>query len=456
MTSGAPPILRRSASHLAIMRLVLGYTEAAMNRISRRTLILSALLAAPLAAQVLPRVPPEKAGFSSDRLARIDALVEHHIAAGDLAGAVTLIARHGKIVHLGVHGMADREAGRPMKEDTIFRIASMTKPITSVAAMMLYEEGKFLLSDPVAKYLPEFAHMTVLPPGAPPGSTPVPAKRPITIRHLLTHTAGFTYHWNPRIGPLYNAYGIPHGLGPTPYTLAEAMKLLAKIPLVNHPGEQWEYGLSIDVLGRLVEVASGMSLDEFFRRRIFEPLGMKDTYFYLPPEKTARLAAVYGKNKDGKLVRVEDEDVRAGEASGSTDYPYAGPKKYFSGGGGLCATALDYARFAQMILNKGRLGDARLLSPKTVEFMTMDHLGHIVKNPPLAFGLGFAIDTSERGFTELTSEGTHGWGGFWYTEFFISPETDMIGVFMAQLYPDGGLEVKQKLKVLAHQAIIEE
>ncbi len=426
-----------------------------MKRISCRALILLFLVLAPAAAQVLPRVPPEKAGFSPDRLARIDALVERHISAGDLAGAVTLIARHGRIAHLGVYGMADREAGRPMKEDTIFRIASMTKPITSVAVMMLYEEGKFLLSDPVSNYLPEFAHMKVLPPDAPRGSTPVPAKRPITIRHLLTHTAGFTYHWNPRIGPLYNAYGIPHGLGPTPYTLAEAMKLLAKIPLVNHPGEQWEYGLSIDVLGRLVEVTSRMSLDEFFRRRIFEPLGMKDTHFYLPEEKVARLAAVYGKDKEGKLVRVNDEEVRAGEASGSTDYPYAGPKKYFSGGGGLSSTALDYARFAQMILDKGRLGSVRLLSPKTVELMTMDHLGHIVKDPPLAFGLGFYIDTTERGFTELTSEGTHGWGGFWYTEFFISPETDMIGVFLAQVYPSNGLTVKQKLKVLAHQALVE-
>ncbi|HFB98181.1 MAG TPA: class A beta-lactamase-related serine hydrolase [Bryobacterales bacterium] len=427
-----------------------------MKRNRCRLLLIALVVSISAAAQVLPRVEPEKVGLSSERLARIDSLVEQHISQGDLAGAVTLIARHGKIVHLGVYGMADREAGRPMKEDTIFRIASMTKPITSVAVMMLYEEGRFLLSDPISKYLPEFAHMTVLPPGAPRGSTPIPAKRPITIRHLLTHTAGFTYHWNPRIGPLYNAYGIPHGLGPTPYTLAEAMKLLAKIPLVNHPGEQWEYGLSIDVLGRLVEVTSGMSLDEFFRQRIFEPLGMKDTYFYLPEEKVARLAAVYGKNEDGKLVRVKDENVRAGEASGSTDYPYAGPKKYFSGGGGLCSTALDYARFAQMILNKGRLGRARLLGPKTVELMTMDHLGHIVKDPPLAFGLGFAIDTTERGFTELTSEGTHGWGGFWYTEFFISPETDMIGVFMAQVYPSNGLTVKQKLKVLAHQAIIEE
>jgi len=427
-----------------------------MRRIAYCTFLVLAILLASAAAQILPRVQPEKVGLSSERLARIDALVESHIAKGDLAGAVTLVARHGKIAHLGVYGMADREADRPMKEDTIFRIASMTKPITSVAVMMLYEEGKFLLSDPVSKYLPEFAHMTVLPPGTPRGSTPVPAKRPITIRHLLTHTAGFTYHWNPRIGPLYNAYGIPHGLGPTPYTLAEAMKLLAKIPLVNHPGEQWEYGLSIDVLGRLVEVTSGMSLDEFLRRRIFDPLGMKDTHFYLPQEKVARLAAVYGKNKEGKLVRVKNDEVHAGEASGSTDYPYAGPKKYYSGGGGLCSTALDYARFAQMILNKGRLGDARLLGPKTVEFMTMDHLGHIVKDPPLAFGLGFAIDTTERGFTELTSEGAHGWGGFWYTEFFISPETDMIGVFMAQVYPSNGLTVKQKLKVLAHQAIVEE
>jgi CubicO group peptidase (beta-lactamase class C family) len=391
--------------------------------------------------------------MSAERLARIDALMKEHVEQKRIAGAVTLLARRGKLVHAGAYGMADIEGNHPMREDTIFRIASMTKPITSVAVMMLYEEGKFLLGDPISKYLPEFTHMTVLPADAPGGATPAPAKRPITIRHLLTHTSGLTYHWHPRIGRLLTDYQIPHGLGPSDFTLAEAMKRLALLPLAHHPGDKYEYGLSIDVLGRLVEVASGMTLDEFFRRRIFEPLGMRDTCFYLPAEKVTRLAKVYGADKTGALKPVENETVRAGDASGSVDYPHAGPKKYFSGGGGLSSTAPDYARFAQMILNKGELNGKRLLGPRTVELMTMDHAGKIAGEGAPSFGLGFYVETAEQGFAELTSEGSHGWGGFWYTQFFISPREEMIGVFMAQLYPSGGLGLQQQLKILAHQAI---
>ncbi len=417
---------------------------------------LSAACLAPLPAlaETLPRAEPEQVGMSAPRLARLDTVIRQHVDDKKIAGAVTLVARRGKIVHLGFHGMADIEDNRPITADTIFRIASMTKPITSAAVMMLYEEGKFLLNDPVSNYLPEFANPRVLPGPDASNNYREPARGPIRIRHLLTHTAGLTYHWNEKLGPLYNSYQIPHGLGPTTFTTADFTRELAKLPLLFHPGDRFEYGLNIDVLGRLVEVASGQTLDEFFRERILEPLDMNDTHFYLPPGKQERLAAVYGSNDSDPLERVEGE-ISVGAASGTADYPYSGPRKFFSGGGGLSSTAPDYARFAQMILNKGELDGVRLLSPPTVELMTMDHLGSIVEDPPLAFGLGFSIDLAKNGFTELTSEGTHGWGGFWFTEFFISPEHEMIGVFMAQLFPSNGLQLRDKFKTLAHQAIVE-
>ncbi len=422
----------------------------------RKLLFLVAIFAVYISAQTMPRSAPEEAGLSAERLAHIDEVLQGHIDGKEIAGAVTLIARKGKVAHLGTHGMADIEAGRKMTPDTIFRIASMTKPITSVAVMMLYEEGRFMLGDPVSKYLPEWKDMYVLPPPEATNNYRVPAKRPITVRHLLTHTSGLTYQWNQALGGLYNAYDIPHGLGgPSQLNLAEASRALAKLPLLFHPGERYEYGLSIDVLGRLVEVASGQTLDEFFKSRIFEPLGMTDTHFYLPDGKEQRMAAVYTQGKDGTLKR-QDDEVSAGDVQGDVHYPYRGPKKYFSGGGGLSSTAVDYARFAQMILNKGELGGRRLLSPTTIELMTIDHVRKITGDEGApSFGLGFFVETAEDGFSELTSEGTHGWGGFWYTQFFVSPEEEMIGVFMAQLYPPGDLKVNQKFKVLAHQAIVD-
>jgi CubicO group peptidase (beta-lactamase class C family) len=298
--------------------------------------------------------------------------------------------------------------------------------------------------------------MYVLPPADATNNYRVPAERPITVRHLLTHTSGLTYHWNLKLGELYNAYDIPHGLGgPSQLDLPEASRALAQLPLLFHPGDRYEYGLSIDVLGRLVEVASGQTLDEFFRSRIFEPLGMRDTHFYLPDGKEERMSAVYTVDEAGALKH-QGGDVSAGDVEGDVHYPYRGLKKYFSGGGGLSSTAVDYARFAQMILNQGELDGQRLLSSTTVNLMTMDHVRKITRdeNAP-SFGLGFYVENTEDGFAELTSEGTHGWGGFWYTQFFVSPAEEMIGVFMAQLYPPGDLKVNQQFKVLAHQAIID-
>jgi CubicO group peptidase (beta-lactamase class C family) len=434
-----------------IPNVIVGYHGTNMKKL----LALITLFASGLAGQEMPRTAPEEVGMSAERLARIDEVLEKTIARKDLAGAVTIIARQGKIAHVGTYGMANVEDSQPMKPDTLFRIASMSKAITSVAVMMLYEEGKFMLGEPVGKYLPEWKSVSVLPGPEASNNYRVPAKRPITIRHLLTHTSGLTYHWNAKLGELYDSYDMPHGLGgPSQLDLAEASRQLAQLPLLFHPGDRYEYGLSIDVLGRLVEVTSGQTLDEFLRERIFEPLGMKDTHFYLPAGKEKRMAAVYTKEKDGTLKR-QQGDVPVGDGQADVNYPYQGPKRYFSGGGGLSSTAIDYARFAQMILNKGELDGKRLLSPTTVKLMTMDHVQKITKDRDApSFGLGFYIENSELGFRELTSDGTHGWAGFWYTLFFISPEEDMIGIFMAQQYP-ASTNVSQQFMVLAHQAIVE-
>ena len=368
---------------------------------------------------------------------------------------MTLVARRGQVAHLGVYGMQDIEGGKPMRADTIFRIASMTKPITSTAVMMLYEEGRFLLSDPVSKFIPEFGDVTVLPSESSADQTPAAAARAVTIRHLLTHTSGLTYQWNKRLGHKYKEAGVTHGLLQDPSTIGVKMKSLAKVPLLHHPGDAFEYSLSIDVLGRIVEVASGMTLDEFFQQRIFKPLGMKDTHFFLPQGKKARLAAVYARDETGPIERVGEQPVKGDEALVySVSYPYEGPRSYFSGGGGLVSTAADYARFSQAMLNGGELEGVRLLSPKTVELMTTNHLAGL-KDADRGFGLGFSVLRDERDLTEIGSIGTFGWGGFFFTQFFIDPEEEMVGVFMAQLHPSGGLKLQARFKALAYQAIIE-
>ena len=400
----------------------------------------------------LPMVEPEAVGLSTDRLSRIDKVMEMHVAQQKIAGGVTLLARHGKIAHLGVYGMMDVEMGKPMKPDTIFRIASMTKPITSVAVMMLYEEGHFRLNEPVSKFIPAFKEMLVLPPeDAEDLTQPVPATEQITIWNLLTHTDGLTYHWNERLGPQYAAADITHGLLQDESTLAEKMKILATIPLLHQPGAEFEYGLSIDLLGYLVEVVSGMSLDAFFSERIFKPLGMKDTHFFIPEAKRERIATVYERTKDGPITRKSQEPTVEGSLTYSTDYPYNGPRTYFSGGGGLVSTVSDYARFAQMMLNGGKFDGVRLLSRKTVELMTTNQLAKM--DVDFGFGLGFGVVRDESDLNEIGSVGRFGWGGFFFTNFFVDPQEQMIGIFMCQLHPSGGLDLGERVRILCYQAI---
>lgn len=402
-------------------------------------------------AQDLPSAKPESVGLSSDRLERIATVVQGDIEQKRIAGAVTLVVRHGKVAWFKAQGMADRESAKPMPTDALFRICSMTKPITSVAAMMLYEEGKFLLDDPVSKYLPEFKNPKVLVKPAKGQPYTIPATKEITIRDLLRHTSGITYQWNDDLGPMYEKANVASGLLPYDGTIGDSVKRLAEQPLLFSPGDRFEYSLGVDVLGRLVEVVSGKPLDEFFGARIFEPLGMKDTYFFPPEDKLSRLATAYTYYSDKGLNRFPDEPIREGSFVYSADYPAHGPKKLFSGGAGLVSTVMDYARFCQMMLDDGKVGSKRILSRKSVELMSHDQLGKI--SPDMGFGLGFGVDGLKGPLPELGSVGSYSWGGFFYTTFSIDPKEEMIVIFMAQLHPTGDLTLDRQVHELAYQAI---
>jgi CubicO group peptidase (beta-lactamase class C family) len=398
---------------------------------------------------------PEEVGLSSDRLTRIHAMLQTHIDRGELAGAVTMIARRGKVVHFEAHGMANLEARRPMRRDDLFRIASMTKMVTTVAAMMLYEDGHFTLQDPVSTFIPAFRSMQVALPDegnqASPGAfTTVPAQNQITIRDLLRHTAGFTYAGGAHVvDPLYREAG----LRSWDKSLPAFVEQLAAIPLAYQPGAGWEYSLATDVLGYLVEVVSGQPLDQFFEERIFEPLQMKDTGFVVPASALDRLVNVYEYDA-GALSLLESAD--------DTPLRYRPPA--FSGGGGwaslgsdggLVSTSEDYMRLLQMLLQGGILDGKRLLSRKTVELMMMDHLDGLPTwlGPGVGFGLGLAVLQEVGAYGELGSPGQVWWAGSDNTYFWIDPAEAMIGLFMTQIRPFGHLNLMGRFQQLAMQAI---
>jgi len=423
-----------------------------INPKTRASLLISLLvLTACAIAQELPIAKPEAVGLSLDRLERIGTAVQHDIDDQRIAGGVTMVVRRGHVAWFKAQGMMDREAGKPMHTDTMFRICSMTKPITSLAVMMLYEEGHFLLSDPVSKYLPEFKNPRVLVKPAAGEPYSIPATRGITIRDLLRHTSGLTYQWNAELGPLYKSANVASGLLPYDGSIEDSVKRLAAIPLLFNPGERWEYSLGVDVLGRLVEVVSGKPLDEFFRARIFEPLGMKDTYFYPPDHKLERLATAYTYDAEKGLKRFPDSPIAEGFFIYSADYPYRAPKKLFSGGAGLVSTAADYARFCQVMLDGGKVGNMRLVSRKSIELMSQDQLGKISVDQ--GFGLGFGVEGVKGPLSELGSPGEYNWGGFFYTAFSIDPKEQMIVIFMGQLHPTGDLTLDHQVHALAYQAI---
>ncbi len=404
-----------------------------------------------------PAAAPEEVGLSSERLERIASAIQKSIDDGRIAGGVSLVARHGKIAYFKAVGDADRDAKKPMRTDSIFRICSMSKPLTSVAVMMLYEEGRFTLNEPVSDFLPEFKNMKVLDPPwpqdktSPPGAL-VDAKRPITIFHLLTHTSGLTYQWNARLGKAYREAGVGSGLSQQEGTIGDAVKKLATMPLLFQPGDVWEYSLADDVLGRLVEVVSGMPLDKFLEERLFKPLGMQDTGFFLSEEKVPRLATAYTYYADKGLQPILDNQViKENGFTYTADYPYRGPRTYFSGGGGLCSTAEDYYRFCQMMLNAGELNGVRIISRKSVELMSQNHVQG--KLDEFGYGLGFGDISEPKQLRELGSVGAYAWDGFYYTTFVIDPKEDLIAIFMGQLHPTGGLNLDSKAIQLAYQAI---
>ncbi len=389
-------------------------------------------------------------GFDPARLRRLDAVIDAAIAKKQLAGGVIYLAREGRTVQLKPYGLQDVEKGKAMPVDAIFRIASMSKAVTTVAVMILYEEGKFMLHDPVSKYIPAFKNSVVAVPPPADGSAPgrkfvtVPAKRPIQIRDLLTHTAGLTYG-NGLAADLYKAAGLSGWyFADKDETIGEVINRLATLPLDGQPGESWQYGYSTDVLGYLVEVASGMPLDQFIRERITQPLKMADTCFFLPLEKADRLAPVYGVS-NGVLSLREDSE--------KSDYLH-GPRKCFSGGAGLLATITDYGRFLQMLLNGGELDGVRILSPKSVELMHANHTGNKYERDTRAFGLGFWVNNDLGYYGELGSDGAYGWGSAYFPQYLVDPKERMVAIFMTQLLPAGGLDLNQKFKVMIYQALI--
>ncbi len=410
-------------------------------------------LSAKPKSPVLQIAKPESAGFSAERLSRIDENINGWIKDGRLNGCVALIIRNGKIIYHKAFGYDDLEKTKPVRTDDIFRIASQTKAITSVAAMILYEEGKFLLDDRVSKYIPEFAKQQILDKfnEADTTYTTVAAKSEITIRQLLTHTSGVSY---PQIGTkeanaIYAKAGLVAGLGvEVGRILADDIKTIAKLPLIHQPGEKFTYGFNSDILGRLVEIFSGMSLDQFFKKRIFEPLGMKDTYFYLPASKQNRLVNLY-EEVEGKLQAAKPETNQNGAFL--INYPKTAGT-YFSGGAGLSSTALDYAVFLQMMLNGGEYNGKRILSRNTVRMMTMNQIGDIQFGVN-KFGLGFGI-TTEKGSSILpTPEGVFEWGGAFATTYWADPKENLIGIIYRQLYRTTLGEIPNKFKVLVYQAL---
>lgn len=401
-------------------------------------------------AQHLMKAKPEEAGMSSERMSRIDNMINDHIAKQLIPGAVVLIARNGKIIYHKSYGYSDLDKKTPLKETDIFRIASQTKAITSLAVMMLYEEGKFLLDEPISKYIPEFKSPVVLTSFSEKDSsyTTEPAKSEITIRQLLTHTSGIDYAaiGNKEMKAIASKAGVPSGIGTNTGVLADKMKILARLPLRHHPGEKYTYGLNTDVLGYFVELLSQTSLDDFFAKRIFAPLGMKDTYFYLPKEKQSRLVTLH-EMKNNQLMRLE------GKAYDNVDPNYPNTQgTYFSGGAGLSSTAEDYAKFLQLFLNGGIYNGVRLISRKTVELMLTNQI-----QPPLTnqFGLGFGLETSQNDYQSILSIGSFSWGGAYNSHYWADPKEKLVGLIFTNIYSSSVWNIGDKFKVLTYQAIVD-
>ena len=412
-------------------------------------------LGTPVCAQPAANAAPEKStppvgGLSAERLKRLDHVLQKYVDDNQVAGAVALVLRDGKPAYQRAVGWSDKEAGRRMTANTIFRIASQSKAITSTAVLILVEEGKIGIAEPVSHFIPSFANTTVAVKSDH-GINLVPANRPITIRDLLTHTAGISYGTDPQVASRYEAKGLGPAAGYGWYTadknepVCETMERLGTLPFVAQPGEAFVYGYNTDILGCVVERASGVSLDEFIRTRITGPLGMKDTGFFLPSAQRDRLAAVYSSGGDGKFVRAPDGP------RGQGNY-VDGPRRSFSGGAGLLSTAHDYARFLEMIRNGGALGGVRILAPRTVELMTTNQSGSLHSSSGLGFGFGF--ETVDRyGAKGMSGVGAFGWGGAYGTSYEVDRLGRLVNVLMIQLMPNT-TDIQAKFSNGVYQALL--
>lgn len=417
-----------------------------MNRSGICLALLLVCTAAVVQAKDLVRAKPESVGMSTERLERIRPFMQQYIDKGQLVGIQTLVARRGKIVHFETMGTLDMETGAPLEEDSLFRIYSMTKPVVTTAAMILHEEGKFRLDEPIARYLPAFEDVQVMENGE---GEPVAADYPPTIRQVMSHTAGLTYgiFGNTAVDKMYREAEILRNRD-----IKEMVERLGKIPLQYQPGTRWHYSVSVDVIGRLIEVVSGMPLDEFLEARLFGPLGMNDTFFEVPDDKDDRFGTNHMRNRSGDLVVVD----RPGDSE------FTNTVTFFSGGGGLVSTTQDYLKYSQMMLNGGELNGVRILSPKTVELMTINHLPEgatsgFGERPGVmgafGFGLGFGVATEKPRGT-LGSKGEYNWGGAAGTVFWNDPEEELTAILMVQMmrnpYP-----LRTQFKNLVYQAVIE-
>ena len=425
---------------------------------------------------MLEQIAPESVGLCSRRLERVNAWMDRQVEQERLPGLSTLIYRRSGVAFLETRGYRDRERGLPVDQDTVFRIYSMTKPVTSVALMMLYEEGRFQLDDPVALYIPAFRDMQVMEGTDVDRPRLVPARSLITIRQLLTHTSGLTYgfmHANP-VDALYREHEVDFGRRQEP--LEDIVARLGRLPLIAHPGSEWNYSVATDVLGHLVEVLSGEHLEAFFQRRILQPLGMRDTSFTVPQHARERFAAMYGPLDGPGLSGVNA--VRPADAlppsrpgglrrlESPEDSPFLRPADACSGGGGLVGTVGDYLSFCRMLLSGGELEGQRLLGPRTVQFMTRNHLGGDMASmgqprfseatfEGVGFGLGFSVTLDPVRAQLIGSAGEYAWGGAASTAFWVDPSEEMIVILMTQLMPSSTYPLRRELRALSYQSLID-
>jgi CubicO group peptidase (beta-lactamase class C family) len=394
-------------------------------------------------------VPPEQVGISPARLERLTQTLTAYVEHGKLAGTLSLVARRGQVAHFEAHGCMDREVGKRMTDDAIFRIYSMTKPIASLALLMLFEEGNFHLTDPIHTYIPAFQNLRVYKRMGVSGMETEPLERPITFHHLLTHTSGFSYGHN-QDSPVEELYRQAKILDPDE-TLAGKMERLAQLPLYSQPGTVWQYGVSTDIVGRLVELLSGMPLDEFLQTRIFAPLEMPDTAFYVAPEKLGRLVTIYTPAESGGIQPFD----------GPAATRFSRPRAFLSGGGGLVSTMRDFYRFTQLLRNRGELDGERLIGRKTWELMTANHLPPALLPMQLGsqvmvgygFGLGVSILLDPAQAAQLGSPGQYGWSGIATTLFWNDPIEDLTGILMTQFMPSGYYPITRSFRMLVYQAL---